>query len=86
MGGGGDGDRTRGTILFDNIMLKGQKKIPLVLFNGKALGKKNSAGTFNWGGASSELVVGAGTTTATNALKWTLGGNWTGYGWNQSQG
>ena len=32
MGGGGDGDRTRGTILFDNIMLKGQKKIPLVLF------------------------------------------------------
>ena len=82
MGGGGDGDRTRGTILFDNIMLKGQKKIPLVLFNGKALGKKNSAGTFNWGGASSELVVGAGTTTATNALKWTLGGNWTGYGWN----
>ena len=49
---------------------------------GKALGKKNSAGTFNWGGASSELVVGAGTTTATNALKWTLGGNWTGYGWN----
>ena len=56
MGGGGDGDRTRGTILFDNIMLKGQKKIPLVLFNGKALGKKNSAGTFNWGGASSELL------------------------------
>ena len=35
--------------------------------------EKNSAGTFNWGGASSELVVGAGTTTATNALKWTLG-------------
>tara|TARA_X000000950_G_scaffold286982_1_gene397565 strand:- start:77 stop:3328 length:3252 start_codon:yes stop_codon:yes gene_type:complete len=87
MGGGGDGDRTRGTILFDNIMLKGQKKIPLVLFNGKALGPKNSAGSFTWGGSASELVTGAGVTSATNALKWTLGDyNWgvTGYGFNLS--
>ena len=85
MGGGGDGDRTRGTILFDNIMLKGQKKVPLVLFNGKALGPKNASGSFSWGNSSSELVVGAGTTTATNALKWTLGDpGWgvTGYGFN----
>ncbi len=87
MGGGGDGDRTRGTILFDNIMLKGQKKIPLVLFNGKALGPKNSAGSFTWGGSAAELVTGAGVTSATNALKWTLGDyNWgvTGYGYNLS--
>ena len=87
MGGGGDGDRTRGAISFDNIMLKGQKKIPLVLFNGKALGPKNASGSFSWGNSSAELVTGAGTTTATNALKWTLGDpGWgvTGYGYNLS--
>ena len=65
-GRGGDGDRTRGAISFDNIMLKDRKN-SLVLFIG-SFGAKKCNGSFSWGNSSAELVTGAGTTTATNAL------------------
>ena len=78
---------TTGTVYIDNLTLKGRKTTPYVYFNGKA-SPADLGDPFGWGsGAASklELVSGAGVTSETNALKWTIGGDgWgaTGAGWN----
>jgi hypothetical protein len=61
----------------DNMTLKGRKTTPYVYFNGKA-SPADLANPFGWGsGAAStlEVVNGAGTSSETNALKWTIGGD-----------
>ena len=81
---------SKGTVYIDNFTLKGRKTTPFVYFNGKA-SPADLLGTgspFGWGGGGDsklEVVSGAGTSTETNALKWTMGGDdWsvTGAGWN----
>ena len=75
------------TVYIDNITLKGRKTTPYVYFNGKA-SPADMGSPFGWGDGSAstlEVVSGAGTSTETNALKWTMGGDgWgvTGAGWN----
>ncbi len=75
------------TVYIDNLTLKGRKTTPFVYFNGKA-SPADMGSPFGWGDGSAstlEVVSGAGTSTETNALKWTMGGDgWgvTGAGWN----
>ena len=86
----GNSDRSTiatGTVYIDNITLKGRKTTPFVYFNGKA-SPADMGSPFGWGAGSAstlEVVQGAGTSSETNALKWTMGGDgWgaTGAGWN----
>jgi hypothetical protein len=78
---------TTATVYIDNITLKGRKTTPYVYFNGKA-SPADMGSPFGWGDGSAstlEVVSGAGTSSETNALKWTMGGDgWgvTGAGWN----
>ena len=75
-----------GTVYLDNFKLKGRKTTPFVYFNGKA-SPADMGSPFGWGAGSAstlEVVEGAGTSSETNALKWTMGGDgWgaTGAGW-----
>ena len=75
------------TVYLDNMTLKGRKTTPFVYFNGKA-SPADMGSPFGWGAGSAstlEVVQGAGTSSETNALKWTMGGDgWgvTGAGWN----
>jgi len=74
-------------VYIDNLTLKGRKTTPFVYFNGKA-SPADMGSPFGWGDGSAstlEVVSGAGTSSETNALKWTMGGDgWsvTGAGWN----
>ena len=86
-GNASDSSVAKATVYIDNMTLKGRKTTPFVYFNGKA-SPADLGSPFGWGdGAAStmESVTGAGATSATNGIKWTLGGDgWsaTGAGWN----
>jgi len=81
--GSGSRDYSEGTIVLDNLMLKGVAKINLVFFNGKAIPTDMSP--FAWNG-SLEVEEGAGATENTNAMKWVqgVGQAWTGAGFDFS--
>ncbi len=82
--GGGEGDYSEGSIIIDQIALRGLQGINFVVFNGMTVTPSLSA--FTWGQSSLEVEEGTGATPGTNAVKWTQGnewGNgWTGAGWN----
>ena len=81
--GGGEGDRSYGTIILDNLMLTGPVATPFILFTGEALTSKLS--TFTWGQSTLEVEEGTGI-DGSNALKWIQGdewaNGWTGAGFN----
>ncbi|HEX2866379.1 MAG TPA: sugar-binding protein [Ignavibacteriales bacterium] len=58
-------------VSFDNFTRFGTRKVPFVVFNGKAVNSEMSMGA--WGNSTSVAVVkGAGSVAGKNALKWTL--------------
>ena len=67
--GGGNGDFSAGTIVFDHLTLKGAAGIELVFFNGKNLpGNVELYG--GWGGGSYEITDEEAYTPGTNSIKW----------------
>jgi len=84
-----DSTRSSATVYIDNIKLKGRRTTPYVYFNGKSY-PSDMGSPFGWGDGSPstfEVAEGAGLTSQTNAIKWTMGGDgWTvtGAGWNIS--
>ncbi len=85
IGGGGDGDRSYGTIILDHLTLKGVAKIDLVFFNGMNI--PGSVGLWSgWGGGSYEIAEGVGAVEGTNALLWNTPPNdwavWDGLVWS----
>jgi len=78
--GGGDGDFAVGSIILDDLKLVGVAARPVVFFNGAAF--PSTVEKFQWN-CSAELVEGAGSSTESpNAIKWTIGDAWAGFGWN----
>jgi hypothetical protein len=84
--GTGDGDVVSGTVVFDEMKLKGPKAIPFVIFNGMTI--PGSLSSFTWGQSGLGIETGAGENAGTNALKWVQGNEWsngwTGAGYNIS--
>lgn len=76
--GGGEGDVSAGTVIFDHLTLVGRKHRDFIFFNGKAV--PNNFSQFTWGQSTLEVEDGAGATPGTNALKWVQGNEW-GNGW-----
>ena len=76
--GAGQGDRSYGIIYLDNLKLTGASSVPFVLFSGNAV--HSSLGAFTWGQSTLELEEGTGI-DGTNALKWTMGDEWSN-GWS----
>ncbi len=76
--GSGNHDVSAGTVILDNLMLKGMKAMPFIFFDGRNVPSKLSA--FTWGQSTLEIVEGAGAEEGTNALKWVQGNEW-GNGW-----
>jgi hypothetical protein len=76
-----DGNQTwtldSGNVIFDNLsFIPGE--FALILFNGKTLG---TAVTDHWAWNSSiDIVDGAGHVQGTNAMRWTQGSGWSGFG------
>lgn len=76
--GGGEGDFSQGSIIFDQLELVGRKHRNFVFFNGRDLPSVLSS--WAWGQSSIEVAKGAGPIPGTNALKWVQGNEW-GNGW-----
>ncbi len=76
--GGGEGDFATGTIVFDQLMLKGRTHRDWVFFNGRDF--PSALSTWSWGGSTIEVEQGAGPIPGTNAAKWVQGNEW-GNGW-----
>ncbi len=76
--GGGEGDVSAGTIIFDHLTLIGRKHRNFVFFNGRDLPAALSS--WAWGQSSIEVAQGEGPIAGTNALKWVQGNEW-GNGW-----
>jgi hypothetical protein len=83
--GAGEGDESHGTIIIDQLSLKGFGGKSLVIFDGMKMPPAVGS-PWTWGQSAIELVEGEGYIEGSNALKWTQGdeyGNgWTGFGWN----
>jgi hypothetical protein len=77
--GSGEGDAVTGTVILDQMMLKGVKAVPFVFFNGKNVPSNISLAP--WGGSTIAVEEGAGATEGTNALKWVQGDEWSN-GWS----
>jgi hypothetical protein len=67
-------------VMLDGFQRYGIKSVPAIIFNGVAVPSRLSA--FNWGGPAAEIIVGAGASAGHNAIKWTQGDTWCGFGWN----
>ncbi|MBU2492920.1 MAG: T9SS type A sorting domain-containing protein [Bacteroidetes bacterium] len=78
--GSGDGDFVTGSVILDQLALKGAAENSVVFFNGAAI--PSVMEQFVWGG-STEIVLGAGhTASSPNAIKWVQSDAWSGTGFN----
>jgi len=82
--GAGEGDISQGTIVIDDMELKGVKAVPFIFFNGRNV--PNNLSSFTWGQSTLEVEEGTGATEGTNSLKWVQGNEynngWSGAGFN----
>ncbi|MBC8216282.1 MAG: T9SS type A sorting domain-containing protein [Candidatus Marinimicrobia bacterium] len=77
--GGGEGDVITGTVVLDDLMLKGPQPLDLIFFNGYAIpGNMSLYG--GWSGTVTTTDEEA-YTTGSNSLKWENGGQWDGPVW-----
>lgn len=75
--GAGEGDAVSGTFYIDQIQLFSPGENPVIFFNGRDYAFDVTPGL--WGNSAAEVVDGAGYTPETNAIKWTVSGEWSGY-------
>ncbi len=82
--GSGEGDISQGSVILDNMTLKGYLGKSLVLFNGNSVPGAHEQ--FTWCESQLSVEEGAGSSEGKNGLKWIQGdggcGGWTGAGWN----
>lgn len=74
------------TFIIDKFERLGLKAVPAIIFNG--INVAGNLTQFTWGQSTAEVVVGAGPVPGSNAVKWTMGNEWsngwTGMGYNVS--
>ncbi len=67
-------------VSFDNYMRSGARAVPMVFFNGKVLQSGVVSNLWSWGNASATVATGMGTSNKLNAVQWTQGDAWDGWG------
>ncbi len=77
IGGSGTGESSYGSIIFDHMVLKGQKKIDVVFFNGKALPGDITLNP-GWDGSAEVTDEEDAADDGTNSIKWSAGAQWSG--------
>jgi len=79
IGGAGDPaprDISEGVVLLDEIALENPGKVEVIFFNGRDF--QSNVTPSVWGNSGYEVVEGAGYTPETNAVKWSVAGDWQG--------